>query len=351
MTLWLYAFLVSCLCAAFATRIMIAIRIPDNPDAARKMHRKITPTSGGVGIIAGTLAGLGFLGLSGALPAQPILYACVGLSCLAGLLGFVDDVFVLGPKLKLLMMVMIAAVFVVAFARIETLALLPDITVPLGPIVGGIGTIFWLLVMVNTVNFMDGANGLSMGCSAIGLSFLSGLLPMVGGDQGAVLGFVVAAACVGFLAWNAFSGSIFAGDSGALFVGLICGSLGVWAVTLGVHPLCVTLCFLPMLVDVILTVLLRLARRQNVLEAHNEHAYQRMIKAGVSHLAAARFYWLRSLLCGLLALGAAHRDGFWPVAGFGLMVLVLCANQLFIRHQVTRTLADNPQRKDDTKDA
>lgn len=318
---------------------MIRVAITDNPDAARKLHAKVTPTSGGVGIIVGTLAGLGFLGSRGDHSTDPVALACVGLSCAGGLLGLLDDIFVLGAKRKLAVMLAITTAFTVFFVRIEDLALTPGIILHIGSIMGGIGTVFWLLVMVNTINFMDGANGLSIGSSAIGLLCLAGLVGLAGHGDVAIVGWVACAACLGFLVWNAFTGSIFAGDSGALFVGLFCGAFGAWAVTLGVHALNVALCFLPLLVDVILTVILRLIRRQNVLEAHSEHAYQRLIRAGLSHFGAARFYWLRSLLCGLVAMIAQHKGGIWPLASFAAFTLALCLNQLQIRRQATRALA------------
>jgi UDP-GlcNAc:undecaprenyl-phosphate/decaprenyl-phosphate GlcNAc-1-phosphate transferase len=339
MTNWLYAFLVSCFVASAATWIMIRVSISDSPDAARKLHAKVTPTSGGIGIIAGTIAGLGFLGSRGALAMDPILFGCVGISCIGGLLGLLDDIFVLGPKRKLSVMLVITMAFAVFFARIDVLTLTPEIAIPLGAVLGGIGTVFWLLVMVNTVNFMDGANGLSMGCSAIGLACLSGLLIVTGHNPTALLGLVGCAACIGFLVWNAFSGSIFAGDSGALFVGLLCGTLGAWAVTLGVHPLAVAMCFLPSLVDVILTVLLRTIRRQNILQPHCEHAYQRIIRAGISHFKIARFYWLRTLFCGVLAIGSQLLGGYWPPGLFVALVILMCLNQLMIRHRATKTIA------------
>jgi UDP-GlcNAc:undecaprenyl-phosphate/decaprenyl-phosphate GlcNAc-1-phosphate transferase len=345
MTNWLYAFLVSFGVATLTTWIMIRIRIADNPDAARKLHARVTPTSGGVGIIAGTLAGLVFLWLSNALTFSPVLMACVVVCCLGGVLGLLDDIFVFGPKRKLAVMLAITAAFAVFGARIETIEVTADLQLYLGPVIGGIGTIFWLLVMVNTVNFMDGANGLSMGCSAIGLLALSGLLGVQGEGHIAMLGWVCASACLGFLVWNAFTGSIFAGDSGALFVGLMCGTFGAWAVTLGVNPFSVALCFLPLLVDVILTVMLRLARRQNVLQPHSEHAYQRLIKAGLSHFGAARFYWLRCVFCGIIAIIAQHKGGFWPITMFAALLGVLCLNQLAIRRQATKAIAVNEQAK------
>jgi UDP-GlcNAc:undecaprenyl-phosphate/decaprenyl-phosphate GlcNAc-1-phosphate transferase len=343
MTNWLYAFLVSFGVATFATWIMIRIRIADNPDAVRKLHARVTPTSGGVGIIAGTLAGLAFLWLFNALTFSPVLIACVVASCMGGTLGLLDDIYVLGPKRKLAVMLAITTAFAVFGARIETIELTREFQLYLGAFIGGIGTIFWLLVMVNTVNFMDGANGLSMGSSAIGLFAVSGLLGVQGEGQIAMLGWVTASACLGFLVWNAFTGSIFAGDSGALFVGLMSGTLGAWAVTVGVNPFCIALCFLPLLVDVILTVLLRLARRQNVLQPHSEHAYQRLIKAGLSHFGAARFYWLRCASCGIIAIIAQHKGGFWPITMFVALLAVLCLNQLAIRRQSTKAIAVNEQ--------
>ncbi|MFN9017233.1 MAG: hypothetical protein ACK5W3_14955, partial [Hyphomonadaceae bacterium] len=47
------------LVAWLVTRLMMVWAVPDVPDAARKLHRAPTPTSGGVGIMAGTVVGLG----------------------------------------------------------------------------------------------------------------------------------------------------------------------------------------------------------------------------------------------------------------------------------------------------
>jgi UDP-GlcNAc:undecaprenyl-phosphate/decaprenyl-phosphate GlcNAc-1-phosphate transferase len=337
MTTWFLAFFIAAFVALLATRAMIAVGISDNPDEARKLHKKVTPTSGGVGIIAGVFAGIGCAAASDALPLDQKMLVALGVSLIGGTLGLLDDIYALGPKRKLAVMLFSVSAFVMFGARIESLTLAPNLVVNLGPIVGALGTIFWLLVLVNTVNFMDGANGLSMGCSGIGLFWLCALIVLQNGvarnfEAFAILGWIGSAACLGFLYWNAANGKVFAGDSGALFVGLFCGTLGVLAVVAGINPLSVATCFLPMLVDVILTVVLRLKRKENVLTAHAQHAYQLAIRHGATHLATSARYWMYSGFCGIAAVVAQHKGGFAPLGIFliFLMLMILAYAKLFM---------------------
>jgi UDP-GlcNAc:undecaprenyl-phosphate/decaprenyl-phosphate GlcNAc-1-phosphate transferase len=322
--IWLFAFLVSALVSLIATRLVMSIGISDIPDAARKLHRKITPTSGGLGIMAGFIAGLIYLYWDGAIILTGKLVMLVGACFVGGILGLLDDLFVLGAKRKLAVM-LIASTFAVAWGvRAEVLELGPGLAIELGMIVGGIGSVFWLLVMVNTVNFTDGANGLSIGCSAISLFFLAALGAMASDDVPMLLAFIGCGGCIGFLRWNVAAGRIFAGDSGALFVGLLCGTIGLWIVRSGVNPLSVTLCFLPVLVDVILTVIRRIKHRENVLQPHSQHAYQALIRAGASHTIVAARYWMLTLMCCVAAVAGQHQGGFFSLIYFALLLGLLC---------------------------
>jgi UDP-GlcNAc:undecaprenyl-phosphate/decaprenyl-phosphate GlcNAc-1-phosphate transferase len=322
MNAWLLTLLIAFLTSVVATRLIIGLGIRDVPDEARKNHTKTTPTSGGLGIISGTFAATGYCIWSGAMQPNLTNAAVLIMAMLGGLLGLVDDVRTLGSKRKLAMMLVISGAFVAIGGRIEALQISDIMKIPLGTIVGGLGTLLWLLVIVNTINFMDGANGMAMGCAGLGLlglSALSGIRMASGGPAGddfAVLGWIGFGAILGFLVWNAPRGAIFAGDCGALFVGLLSGALGVLAVMAGINPLCVALCFLPMLTDVILTIIRRLRRGDNVLTAHSEHAYQKAIRAGASHLYTSWRYWLQTGFTISCALFAQHKGGWWPLGLF-----------------------------------
>ncbi len=314
--------------AWLVTRLMMVWAIPDVPDAERKLHRAPTPSSGGVGIMAGTLAGLGvFCFHFTNVTADFALGLTVSLA--GGVLGFWDDRAALGPKIKLVIMLAITSGFVMWGPRIEALPLTDGVIWQLGPFIGGLGTLLWLLVIVNVVNFMDGANGLSIGSSTIGLIFLSVVSGFASFAQSSpaflvtIYGLIAALACLGFLYWNIAGGRIFAGDSGALFVGLTIGTLGVWAGSMGVNPLSVATCFLPLLADSILTIVWRARQKANLLMPHADHVYQLAIRSGRSHLYVASLYWLATALCGVVAVRASTAGDTLVSLGFGLCLVPL----------------------------
>jgi UDP-GlcNAc:undecaprenyl-phosphate/decaprenyl-phosphate GlcNAc-1-phosphate transferase len=175
-----------------------------------------------------------------------------------------------------------------------------------------------------------------------GLSALSVMRLVSGaaeGDNFAAVAWIGTAACFGFLVWNAWKGAIFAGDCGALFIGLLCGGLGVLAVVSGIYPLCVAMCFLPMLVDVILTIVRRLRKGDNVLAAHSEHAYQKVIRAGASHLYTAGRYWMQTGFTIMCAVIAQNRGGFWPLGLFIAATLFLSLVYIVSLRDAARLMA------------
>ena len=84
-------------------------------------------------------------------------------------------------------------------------------------------------------------------------------------------------AIVGFLVWNFPAGSLFTGDSSALFSGAIAAfaCLIVIART-GMSPLIAPILFFPLLADAVLTLFCRARRGRSLLVAHAEHIYGRV---------------------------------------------------------------------------
>jgi UDP-GlcNAc:undecaprenyl-phosphate/decaprenyl-phosphate GlcNAc-1-phosphate transferase len=326
--IWLLAFFIAFVASLLATRLVIALGISDIPNEARKLHTRITPTSGGLGIVSGVVAGLIYINVTQSASFSLGLISCLALALVGGALGFGDDLKAMGSKSKLAIMLVGTSLFASFGARIEAFEITPTLIVHLGPILGGLGTVLWLLVIVNTVNFMDGANGMAMGCACLGFLGLTGLIlynnfPDSDMQGFALLAWIASSACLGFLFWNVWRGQIFAGDSGALFVGLLSGGIGVVAVDAGTNPFSVALCFLPMLVDVILTVVMRLRRRQNLLIAHSDHAYQAAIKSGSGHLHTSGWYWVATVVAIALALTGQALGSLFPIGLFVAYTLVL----------------------------
>ena len=143
-------------------------------------------------------------------------------------------------------------------------------------------------VVVNVVNFMDGINGISgavllvWGVAAVVLGMSSGLAPLM------VLGAMALGAASGFLPWNVPRARLFLGDSGSYLMGGLIAAGVTISTPAGVSPLVLLSPLALYLGDVALTLARRKVRGAPLMEAHREHAYQRLVSVtGLSHVSVA----------------------------------------------------------------
>jgi UDP-N-acetylmuramyl pentapeptide phosphotransferase/UDP-N-acetylglucosamine-1-phosphate transferase len=314
-------------------RAVIGSTPVDLPDAARKSHGGPTPTSGGVGVALGVAVGLIALSLFSSgwrYEISPLgadlLTTAVAFAFAFLLLGFVDDARPLSPGLKFLVFGALAVGAALSVEVVERLPLGGDFYIELGPWLGLAGTALWVFTLVNCVNFMDGANGVSLGSVAIGLAAIGLIAATVGeGSQGAAgIAFCAVGAIVGFLAWN-LNGRLFAGDSGALFVGALAAIAALIAIRrVGMSPWIAPIAFFPLLADALLTLAWRARRGRSLLEGHSEHLYQIALRARWSHGQVALVYWAATLVCAGIAYALALQpEG--PLPWIALLALSLAA--------------------------
>lgn len=336
--------------SALTCRTLVRSGPLDVPLVARKIHRSPTPTSGGVGVALGFAAGLIGLALfSGdwrsSVPAEGAALISIGAAFSYGFLalGFVDDANPLGPRLKFAIFASLSIGAALAVGVVMSLPLGGDKTLKLGLIVGLIGTALWLFTLINSVNFMDGSNGLSMGSVAIGLVTLAAISSARDTWSAAVLASCGAGALAGFLLWNFPHGRLFAGDAGALFAGALGAIASLILINRGhISPFIPPVIFFPLLADVLLTLAWRARRRRSLLEGHAEHIYQIALRAGWSHAQVASCYWLAMAVCGGVAYVAALHNttaASW-VALAGLAVAALLISFFVRRWAVTRGIAE-----------
>ncbi len=316
------------LAASAGARLLVAAGPVDEP-GSRSAHVRPTPTSGGLAILAAL--GLGLLLLPASLRGPPEeakdLAAAFGLAALLGLVGAVDDLLDLGPRLKLIAQSGLALAFAF-FARVEAIPIGADAALGLGPLIGGFGTAFWIVLVVNAVNFMDGANGLASGCLSLMFLVLAGILGGRGDLPLAALALLGAAANLGFLPFNFPKARLFQGDAGALFSGFLLAALAVVAAGRdgrGPAPvLVVPTLLLPFLADVLFTLLRRARGGRPLFRAHAEHLYQRwMGKHGGSHVGLCLRMLFLVGLCALASIGIARLSRIAPGAAMGAFVVVV----------------------------
>lgn len=322
------AFAISCLASLIACAIVRAAGVTDRPDAQRKAHPDPRPTSGGLGMATGFLLAVAFLLLppvrpwSSGLAADQIehmTFAVVG--ALAFLfIGFYDDMRPMSAAPKFLVFAgggLLAALIV---GGPVNLPLGAGAVIALHPALAFLGSALFVFVLVNSVNFVDGANGLAIGAVAIGLAGLAFNALLRGAPHAAALAICGVGAAIGFLIWNFPHGKLFAGDAGALFLGGLAAVSALVAIEDGgASPFTMVLLFFPILADVLLTLAWRLGKGRRLLEGHRDHHYQIALRAGWSHSRVTLAFWSLTGLCVALAtIGSVLGRGEWlPIAARG----------------------------------
>jgi len=194
----------------------------------QKFHARPVPRIGGVGIVGGVVAGLLVLvvlertqGLQGL-----VLLACGAPTFLAGLSE--DITKRISPRRRLFFTAMSAALAVWLVDAVITRTAIPGLDWLVSfPIGAALVTVFVVAGVANSLNIIDGFNGLSSMCGVLILACLCYVAALVGDTLLMQLALIGIGAILGFFIWNFPAGLIFLGDGGAYFVGFYVAELAI----------------------------------------------------------------------------------------------------------------------------
>ena len=260
--------------------IAIKARFGLDPVSERSSHTAPTPRTGGLMVLASVVVVALVLSAFGAMP--PRVTTLLALVVGAGAIGLIDDFLKLAAPVKLVGQTGLATFAVLVLGPVQSIPL-PLLGWTDAPTAFAMAlSAFWLVAIMNVVNFMDGLNGLVASYAIVALA----AAPMMLGEPVFLL-FAVQGALFGFLLVNGFSGRIFLGDAGSLSLGFLLGAVplvgGQGSHAFWLMPLVV----LPLIADVAVTLVRRALRGADLSEAHREHAYQLLKADGWSHQAVA----------------------------------------------------------------
>jgi Fuc2NAc and GlcNAc transferase len=298
--------LMSWLLTGLATWYASRLGLLDQP-GDRHSHVNPTPRGGGAGLVLALLLG-SLVPAAGQIPDYWAHCVAPGAVILA-IVGWWDDHRSLSILVRLFVQLAVS-VFLLWFAASRGWL---EGAVPM--LVGGLFVIW----MTNLYNFMDGSNGMA-GLQGVFAGVVLAWLFSLSGDTGsALLSFLLAGACAGFLPWNLGRARVFMGDVGSLVLGFSISALLLYGAGSGAIGVPVAwLVMLLFLTDSTLTLLARVIRRERWYNAHRQHLYQRLIAHGWSHGRVAMLYQAINLALVLPAIGVAARFPAlaWPTALF-----------------------------------
>jgi UDP-GlcNAc:undecaprenyl-phosphate GlcNAc-1-phosphate transferase len=317
-------------------RVVLRYEIVDRPEA-RRVNTIPVPRGGGLAVCAAFLAvAAGFLVINdgGTIVPVPLAFSpseaaalLLGGAVAAGL-GAIDDLFDLRARLQLLGQILLACGAVALGITIDFVAN-PLGGRPIsfsGPIAAGL-TIFWIVGMINSINWIDGLDGLSSGVAfiaAVTLGIISLTTQVTTGQPLiAVLCFTLAGALLGFLRWNFHPATIFTGTSGVQFVGY---TLAVLAI-LGTAKVAVALLVLGVpIIDTFWIIVRRVSQRRSPFSPDRTHIHHRLLDLGLSHRQTVLVIYgicLALAVLSLLLSGVTQLYAFLGVfVAFGLILFL-----------------------------
>jgi UDP-GlcNAc:undecaprenyl-phosphate/decaprenyl-phosphate GlcNAc-1-phosphate transferase len=349
-TPWLPAFppflVASMVCiAAIPLTVILAHRVGAvaHPDDDRHLHAQSTPRLGGIAIFIGFAAALLVFGAN--VPERwEILAVCAAITIAMA----VDDILDLAWFVKLVVEVGVGIAVAAAGITISFFAV-PGThgtdLVQLGWLAVPI-TVAWVVGMQNSINFLDGSDGVAAGVVAIVAAVcLLAAVNKVENPSDVQSGVVVMSGalmgcCAGFLVFNLPPARIFMGDSGSHFLGT---ALAVVTI-LGVAKIAVALSLLVPLValavpigDTAAAIIRRKRAGRSIAEPDAGHLHHRMLARGMTPTETALAFYLMTGILGCIALAIfGHRTIIYVAVA--LMVVALLAIGLRTRRRAKPVL-------------
>ncbi len=300
---YIFAFITALVSSLIITPLIIALanRIGalDVPEDHRRMHSSPVPRIGGLSLFFSFLIAVSIFS---DLSSEKIFGLIFG-SLIIVITGLLDDLKGLGPKVKLLMQILAATVLFHYGFRIEFFTNLLE-----GSDIIEIGTlsypltVFWIVGITNTINLMDGLDGLAAGITTIAAVTLSYVAFSFGRYETLLLSLILVGANLGFLPYNFNPAKIFMGDTGALFLGFVLSAIAIEGAVKSATAIAVILPLMALglpIFDTAFAIFRRIITRRPLMEGDKGHLHHRLVLMGMDQKRAVLVLYLIATLLGV----------------------------------------------------
>ncbi len=233
--------------------------------------------------------------------------------------SFLDDRYGLSPYLRLGVQILAAITIVLAGVGITSvtnpfggLIHLDQYEVPITlgdtiyqiTILADLFTILWVVLLVNTVNWLDGLPGLVSGIGVIGslVLFILSIRPdfhYIDQTDVALLAVIIAGIAFAFWFFDFHPPKMLMGDTGSMFLGFMLAVLAIFSG--GKIATALLIMGFPIL-DAMWVILRRIVKRQSPFRGDFGHFHHRLLHAGFKERQATLFIYTLSAIFGGLAL-------------------------------------------------
>jgi len=337
-----FSFISALVATALCKRIALKLGIVDKPDNLVKTHKGTVAYLGGIGMLVGLTVGI-LTGIYRLRDQERFLSSFTWLigvlagGAIACFVGLTDDIFDIKPRYKFLGQIIAAVILLVVGIMPNLQRIAEPLNLPmfrnLELILSVIIVIFFVLGATNSLNLLDGLDGLCAGVTAIitiAMLLLSVHLATWGyskaGDPVRIVICLGLVGCVcGFLPFNRYPAKIFMGDAGSMLLGFMAAALmllfaeGVprwWMASVVVFGL-------PIL-DTAVALVRRLLNHRPLFVSDRGHIYDQMIDRGIPLKKTVAICYVLAGVYAVIGL-AMSQIRTWYAAGVYVVVFIVSA--------------------------
>lgn len=333
--MYVLSFFTACVLSLSISGVIILLTKYYLPSVRRESGRKTTYVSrlGGVAMI---FAFVGALFLHPDFVIDRQWWVLLGALGATAALGLWDDLSPLSWRPQLFMQVSIALFLFALGIRIafvsnpfgEAGSIIHFASMGTFPWISLLVGLIWFIAVMNTMNWLDGIDGLGGGVALVGASaiYATALLPHVYQPPVAIAAAAMAGAIVGFLVWNWFPARIVAGTGGAFFWGLLIAVLAVFS---GAKIATTLLVMLIPLIDAVWVIIQRLRSGDNIFAPDRRHIHYKLIDRGWSQHRIAFFL---TAITAVIAVGSVGLGAFGKLITIMIVTSAVIAFLLYIEY-------------------
>ena len=246
--------------------------------------------------------------------------------------GIIDDIKQLSWKVQLFFQVIVVLFVYLIGVRLQY------ITNPFGGIflfnnylsyfIGLMVVLAWALLLINSMNWIDGVDGVSSGITFIGgiTIFILSLRPEVNQPPVSIIAAALIGCTLALIFFNFHPAKILAGTSGSMFMGFILAILAIFA---GAKIATTLLVMAVPIIDAFWVIGERIRSKSSIFSADKRHLHYRLIELGWSQRKICFFYYMITTFIAILALntGAIGKITTFLVFSFVMVVLLVIINK------------------------
>lgn len=182
-------------------------------------------------------------------------------------------------------------------------------------------TAFWIVGLMNVVNWLDGIDGLAGGVGVIGFMtlFILSLTLFVNQPHIALIAITLVALYLGFLRFNWHPSKIFLGTYGSMFLGYM---LAVLALISGGKIATSALVLAFPIIDAVVVISQRILSKKSIFQADNRHFHHKLLQLGLGQKISVIIMYFISIFFGVSALILETR-GKVIVFTIGMVALIV----------------------------